>query len=141
MKVIKILINYILINLFLLLLIINMGKIKNFVFNFSQKSVLQHTFSEQKILIHIIININYSTNKVSLIIDDKKIINNFFNIYERNCYVISLSDEYNITINNSKQNDSSILNEQLDTVYNKYPILFDNNKSLIADAAYDSSTK
>jgi hypothetical protein len=52
-------------------------------------------------------------------------------------------DEYNIpiniTINNSKQHDSSILNEQLDTVYNKYPILFDNNKSLIADAAYDSS--
>ena len=45
----------------------------------------------------------------------------------------------NITINNSKQNDSSILNEQLDTVYNKYPILFDNNKNLIADAAYDSS--
>jgi hypothetical protein len=102
------------------------------------------------LLIHIIININYSTNKVSLIIDDKKIINNFFNIYERNCYVIYLSDEYNIklnslilvleletmsrvvpiniTINNSKQNDSSILNEQLDTVYNKYPILFDNNK-------------
>ena len=45
----------------------------------------------------------------------------------------------NITINNSKQNDSSILNEQLDTVYNKYPILFDNNKNLITDAAYDSS--
>ena len=79
---------------------------------------------EQKILIiiHIIININYSTNKVSLIIDE-------YNI------------PINITINNSKQNDSSILNEQLDTIYNKYPILFDNNKSLIADAAYDSSTK
>ena len=47
------------------------------------------------IIIHITININYSTNKVSLIIDDKKIINNFFNIYERNCYAISLSYEYN----------------------------------------------
>ena len=77
--------------------------------------VYYRAFLVQKILIiiHITININYSTNKVSLIID-----------------------EYNITINNSKQNDSLILNEQLDTVYNKYPILFDNNKSLIADADF-----
>jgi len=68
---------------------------------------------------------------------------NPYNNKHKSTKVSLIIDEYNIpiniTINNSKQNDSSILNEQLDIVYNKYPILFDNNKSLIADAAYDSS--
>ena len=97
-------------------------KLMQILINYIQILHLLIIYMVQKILIiiHITININYSTNKVSLIIDE-------YNI------------PINITINNCKQNDSSILNYQLDILQNKHPILFDNNKTLIADAAYDSS--
>ena len=36
-------------------------------------------------------------------------------------------------------NDSLILNKQLDILHKEHPILFNENKIILADAAYDSS--
>ena len=54
----------------------------------------------------------HSTNKISLIID-----------------------VYKSTIHNSK-----IIKSQLDDLYKDSPILFDNNKTLVGDSAYDSKS-
>ncbi len=52
-----------------------------------------------------------------------------------------ITDDFNIPISVSlsagSPHDSTILYKQLDELYNKHPLLFNKNKTLIADAAYD----
>jgi len=55
-----------------------------------------------------------------------------------------ISDDFNnpisvVTTTGSK-NDSFIFYKQLYVLYKEHAIIFDNNKILLADAAYDSST-
>ncbi len=62
----------------------------------------------------------YKTSKISIIIDD-------FNIL---IYVITST---------WTTNDYLILNKQLDILHKEHPILFNENKIMLANAAYDSS--
>jgi transposase len=61
----------------------------------------------------------HKTSKISIITDD---------------YDIPIS----ISVNTGSTHDSTILNSQLDELHKAHPILFNNNKILLADAAYDS---
>jgi len=52
-----------------------------------------------------------------------------------------ITDEFNVPVSvnlsSGSPHDSTILNKQLDNLYNKHPLLFNNDKILIADDAYD----
>jgi len=61
----------------------------------------------------------HKTSKISIITDD-------FNI------------PVSVSISSGSPHDSTILYNQLDDLHNKHPLLFNKNKTLIADAAYDS---
>ena len=53
-----------------------------------------------------------------------------------------ITDDFNVPISvitsTGSVHDSVILNNQLDILNNKFPILFNENKIILADAAYDS---
>ena len=62
----------------------------------------------------------HKTNKVSIITDD-------FNI------------PISVVTSTGATNDSLILNNQIDVLYENHPIIFNEDKIILADAAYDSS--
>ena len=66
-------------------------------------------------------NIKHSTNKISLIIDD-------------------FNNPIAVGVYKSTIHDSKIIKSQLDDLYKESPILFDNNKTLVGDSAYDSKS-
>ena len=61
----------------------------------------------------------HNTTKLSIIIDD-------------------YSNPISVGIYDSTFHDSTIIKNQLNTLYTETPLLFDNNKVLVGDSAYDS---
>ena len=63
----------------------------------------------------------HKTTKISLIIDD-------------------FNNPIAVGVYKSTIHDSKIIKSQLDDLYKESPILFDNNKTLVGDSAYDSKS-
>ena len=60
----------------------------------------------------------------------------------KTCKISTIIDEYNIPISvlvsTGSVHDATILNDQLDNLHRDHPILFNDNRILLADTAYDS---
>ena len=61
----------------------------------------------------------------------------------KTCKISIITDDFNVPISvitsTGATNDSIILNKQLDILHKNHSILFNENKIILADAAYDSS--
>jgi len=128
--------------------IINWNTIYKFDIKLSKYNILYDIYN-------IAINnyLNIMNNNINTLYVDTTHINNLYgnelvdynpsNNKHKSTKISIIIDEYNtplnITINKSTENDAFILHKQLDDLKINHPIIFDNNKTIIGDAAYDSN--